>query len=223
MEIIKTTLLTNKLEETYLFYKDLLDFDILEKKASLFSIQCGASILEFVEVNQADNPFYHFAFDIPSNSIQEAKIWLKKRVTLLKEEGKDEISFEGFDSTSIYFEDPSGNIVEFIERKFNPESEEDFSSDSIQRISEMSLVVDDKLKTADFLEEIGIYSLGHAKIKESGLSFMTDNQTNVFLLLVNEKRTWLFSEKQSSVFEQIIELESGHCIGIDQNGEFFSQ
>src|SRR5690606_29509608 len=79
-----------------------------------FTISVGDTAVTFIKAPLNQSPFYHFAFDIPSDQFEEAKTWTKGNVKLLKEQGEDEVYFEGIDAKSIYFEDPAGNIAEFI-------------------------------------------------------------------------------------------------------------
>ncbi|MBO0479531.1 hypothetical protein ABQD64_03725 [Vagococcus fluvialis] len=55
----------------------------------------------------------------------------------------------------------------------------------------------------------------NSEVKIDGLSFMTDQENKVFILLVNPGRKWLFSEKKSKIFEQEIILDSGLILKID--------
>ena len=222
MEIIQTRLQTNYLKENLHFYETVLGFQIENQTETSFEVIVGISKVIFEASELAEAPYYHFAFDIPTGSLLEAKQWLSKRVTLSLEDGKDQITFGNSGCTSVYFEDASGNIVEFIERsKTSPELEGVFDSSSILKISEMSLVVPNKLKVAEQLIQSGLQSMFNSDITEDGLSFMTDTENKVFVLLVNLERKWLFSEKKSKVFKQEILLDSGIILGMDDNNHFY--
>lgn len=216
MEIVKTRLLTNFFNETLDFYQTKLGFTIKNQTATTFEVEIGKDLIEFTESHLEEAPFYHFAFDIPAGSFEEAKQWLQRKVNLSTEGGNDQITFDILDSSSVYFEDPSGNIVEFIERrKTNPKSDVEFSAKSIQGISEMSFIVDKKLEVANELLNYDIKGMFNSEVKADGLSFMTDQENKVFILLVNPGRKWLFSEKKSKMFEQEIVLDSGLILKID--------
>lgn len=217
MEIVKARLLTNFFNETLDFYQTKLGFTIKNQTATTFEVEIGKDLIEFTESHLEEAPFYHFAFDIPAGSFEEAKQWLQRKVDLSTEGGNDQITFDILDSSSVYFEDPSGNIVEFIERrKTNPKSNVEFSAKSIQGISEMSFIVDEKLEVANDLLNYGIRGMFNSGVKADGLSFMTDQENKVFILLVNPGRKWLFSEKKSKMFEQEIVLDSGLILKIDR-------
>lgn len=216
MRIAKARLLTNFFNETLDFYQTKLGFTIKNQTATTFEVEIGKDLIEFAESHLEEAPFYHFAFDIPAGSFEEAKQWLQRKVDLSTEGGNDQITFDILDSSSVYFEDSSGNIVEFIERrKTNPKSDVDFSAKSIQGISEMSFIVDEKLEVANELLNYGIREMFNSEVKADGLSFMTDQENKVFILLVNPGRKWLFSEKKSKMFEQEIVLDSGLVLKID--------
>ena len=216
MEIVKASLLTNFFNETLDFYQTKLGFTIKNQTATTFEVKIGRDLIEFTESHLEEAPFYHFAFDIPAGSFEEAKQWLQRKVDLSTEGGNDQITFDILDSSSVYFEDPSGNIVEFIERrKTNPKSDVEFSAKSIQGISEMSFIVDKKLEVANELLNYDIKGMFNSEVKADGLSFMTDQENKVFILLVNPGRKWLFSEKKSKMFEQEIVLDSGLILKID--------
>ncbi|MBO0428944.1 hypothetical protein JZO82_07230 [Vagococcus fluvialis] len=216
MEIVKTRLLTNFFNETLDFYQTKLGFTIKNQTATTFEVKIGKDLIEFTESHLEEAPFYHFAFDIPAGSFEEAKQWLQRKVDLSTEGGNDQITFDILDSSSVYFEDPSGNIVEFIERrKTNPKSDVEFSAKSIQGVSEMSFIVDEKLEVANELLNYDIKGMFNSEVKADGLSFMTDQENKVFILLVNPGRKWLFSEKKSKMFEQEIVLDSGLVLKID--------
>lgn len=217
MRIAKASLLTNFFNETLDFYQTKLGFTIKNQTATTFEVEIGKDLIEFTESHLEEAPFYHFAFDIPAGSFEEAKQWLQRKVDLSTEGSNDQIIFDILDSSSVYFEDPSGNIVEFIERrKTNPKSDVDFSAKSIQGISEMSFIVDEKLEVANELLNYGIRGMFNSEVKADGLSFMTDQENKVFILLVNPGRKWLFSEKKSKMFEQEIVLDSGLVLKIDR-------
>lgn len=217
MEIVKARLLTNFFNETLDFYQTKLGFTIKNQTATTFEVEIGNNLIEFTESHLEEAPFYHFAFDIPAGSFEEAKQWLQRKVDLSTEGGNDQITFDILDSSSVYFEDSSGNIVEFIERrKTNPKSDVEFSAKSIQGISEMSFIVDKKLEVANELLNYDIKGMFNSEVKADGLSFMTDQENKVFILLVNPGRKWLFSEKKSKMFEQEIVLDSGLVLKIDR-------
>jgi len=64
------------------FYKEVLEMDVI-KSGSGITITVGETKLIFEEAAENENPFYHFAFNIPSNKFEQAYEWVKQKVELL--------------------------------------------------------------------------------------------------------------------------------------------
>lgn len=222
MEILHAVLQTNKLDETKQFYSQTLGCTVDEETATSFRVKLGKSALTFRTERNSDAPYYHFALDIPPNQFLAAKQWAKERVALLTENGADEIEFTSIVAKSIYFEDPSGNIVEFIARQHdNRASDAPFSAASIRQISEMSFVVLEKIAVAKQLATYGIVERDNGDISPDGLTFMNDGKSSVYILVVSPNRRWLFSQKVSQVFPVEMTLGSGGVLGVNDEGAFY--
>jgi catechol 2,3-dioxygenase-like lactoylglutathione lyase family enzyme len=222
MEIKLLILQTNKLQIMKEFYTQNLGFSISEESANSFQIQLGTSSLEFTNENVVGEPYYHFAFNIPSNQFQEAKEWLKEKTPLILEDGEDEANFSNLPAHACYFEDPAGNIVELIARyNVNPNSKSPFSVNSILNISEIGLIVNDAPMVGEKFKEINIFERDNDPIANSNLSFMQENNNGVFILLTSVGRRWLFSEKKSEIFPMKILLDNQLVVGVDIEHEFF--
>lgn len=220
MHIESITIYSDALEATRNFYRDTLEFPILKESETYFTIQISSTVFTFRQAPPEENPFYHFAFDVPSNQFEEAKNWINERVSLLTDEGQDEVYFHTIDAKSIYFEDPSGNVVEWICRLTDsPASSKPFHPALLQKASEMSLVVHDKLNAAKQLESIRVYSRDHQPVPAEGLTFMGEREDAVYLLLVPENRGWYFSDKSSVVYPLLIQLTDA-SIEITNSGKF---
>ncbi|MEB3052578.1 MULTISPECIES: VOC family protein [Bacillus] len=217
MLISRVTLYSNALEEMKDFYLNKLDFQLLHSSEMSFSIQVGESELEFRKNNLNSKPFYHFAFNIPSNQFSEAKEWAKKKVVLNVEDGEDEVYFSRSNAHSFYFMDPAGNIVEFISRHTtSPESNEPFSVHSILNVSEMSMTTDQVLAVGNQLIEYGI-SVRDGEALSDGFHFMGEN--GVYLLLGPSGRRCFFSALDAEVHPLLIEIDSEKQIEINRQGE----
>ena len=218
MNIQNVTMYASNFEQTKQFYLTHLAFPSASEDENSFSILVGQTTITLHKALEGDTPFYHFAFNVPSNQFDEAKAWAKSKVTLSTEEGDDEVYFDNIDAKSIYFEDPAGNIVEFICRLSDATaSDEPFSSASLQKMSEMSLVVRNKLEASTLLQGVGIFNRSDEEILPIGLTFMGDRADATYLLLVNEGRTWYFSTKPSMSYPLSITLTNGALISIDDN------
>lgn len=214
------TIYSAALETTRKFYRDTLDFPIVEESDEFFTLEIGSTLFSIRQAPLGETPFYHFALDVPSNQFEHAKNWLKERVSLLTDEGHDEVYFQTIDAKSIYFEDPSGNIVEWICRLSDATPcTEPFHPKLLQTVSEMSLVVHEKLAAAEQLETFGVVSRDHQPVPAEGLTFMGEREDAVYLLLVPENRGWYFSDKLSVVHPLSLRLQ-GASIEITNSGKF---
>ncbi|WP_341202513.1 serine hydrolase [Planomicrobium okeanokoites] len=213
----KVTLYTNKLNEVKGFYEYQLGFRIVEEDEFSFMLAIGESQLIFRE---SDRPaFYHFAFNIPGNQFTLAKGWASSRVELNRQEGMDEIYYSNFDADAFYFEDPAGNIVEFLGRR-NTDRMGNFTVDSLLNISEVSITTAHVAEVGKQIEDMDIPVRGNKGIDPASLNFL--GQGAAFILLVAPKRTWYFSKKKSEVHPVSIELTDGRQIDIDDGGHFRS-
>ncbi|MEQ2529305.1 VOC family protein [Bacillaceae bacterium CLA-AA-H227] len=201
MEIKSVILQSNHIEKMKQFYVERFGFPLINEDENSFRIVVGTSELEFTSQQVEGNPYYHFAFNIPSNLFAEAKEWVKERVTLNIDFDNDEIYFSNFSAYSLYFSDPAGNIVELIARQSLAEvGEGPFSIKSIMNISEIGLTVDDAIDTCNRLMEIGIHEREHGDLTSTSLNFMGEMSKGVFIIVNQPGRRWIFSDKKSAIF-----------------------
>ena len=153
MKIKELIIYTDKLNEQLDFYVHGLGIQLLNRTSHSGSLKIGSSILTF-KLKESVTP-YHFAFNIPSNTEEEALIWLKKRVQILTFDDNEIIDFPSWNARSIYFYDKDLNIVEFISRKnLKIHNEAKFSSRLILNISEVGLATIQIEKTYTELNKI---------------------------------------------------------------------
>lgn len=218
MRLFKHVILyTDKLNEMKNFYTNILGLSVIMSYDNCFTIQVGSSSLSFKQSTL--HATYHFAFNIPGNKVKDAKQWLLGRVELNREDGNDEIYYPSFDADAIYFEDPAGNIVEFIGRR-NRNDAAKFTASSLIDISEMSITTPFVSETAKRLNEFGIHSRNQNPIKPDSLNFLGEGDT--FIILVPPYRRWYFSEKISETFPLEIELDNLRKITVDSKGIIIS-
>ncbi len=221
MEIKSLTLHSNNLLETKEFYTKTLGFTLVSEDTNYFKIKVGTSILTFTNQDSYNNPFYHFAFNIPSNKYSEAKQWTRDRINLLTENGEDEVEFSHLPAHAFYFYDPSGNIVEFIARYgINQDSDLPFTPESILNISEIGLIVEDAMKTGNKMIKNGINKRDNKPISVKYLNFMGQKRKGIFVILTQPGRKWLFSEKYSAIFPLEIELDNSKILKVNSNKDF---
>src|SRR5690625_3010423 len=188
------TLYTNQLKTLQRFYMNIMELPLSERSEESFTVRVGESLLTF---HQTDVPsFYHFAFNIPGNQFSLIKSWMKNKLTLNRESGRDEVYFPSFDADSMYFEDPAGNIVELIGRRRrdlfgNP------SPASFLNISEVSITTYAMTEVGDRIQDIGIPLRQGAEIDPHSLNFLGRDDT--FIVLVPPGRRWYFSNKKSEI------------------------
>lgn len=149
MTIQELTLLTNNLIETKRFYEERIGFKKIAATTKNISFAIGTSKLIFELTEETLSPKYHFAFNIPTNMINEAISWTLQRTILIKNKNSFIVDFENWKAKAIYFFDNNKNILEFICRQeLNNPTDKQFSIETILSINEIGLVVDQPLKTA---------------------------------------------------------------------------
>jgi len=191
MHIDYLSLRVTNLQKMINFYSTNLGFPILTVGSDYAVFRTGSTVLMFEAVEDPEeetSPYYHFAFDIPNNRLDQAEAWLSERVDLLKHQGETQIPFEDWNARAVYFHDPAGNIVEFIARKnLSNENEDAFSIDSVLRVSEIGWpclmgYVDRDFQLPVWWETEGFQAFG----SETGL-----------ILAVDTERKWLPTDKRA--------------------------
>ena len=142
MKIREVILYTSNIQNQKQFYKSILGFEQFVDSQDKISFRAGNSILTF-EYKEDVKPS-HMAFNIPSNSIYDALIWLRNRTEVLDCDGEKIADFSNWRAKAIYFYDSDKNIMEFIAReRIDIESDVAFTADAILSISEMAIATDD--------------------------------------------------------------------------------
>lgn len=208
MKIQSLKLLTNNLEKQRIFYTEIIELPLLNDSTDSFTIIAGTSHLTFDrQTNVDENPFYHFAFDIPGNKVDESIAWLNsKGISLnLLPQDKYQIYSKTWNATSIYFYDHAGNIVEFIARhSSNHSSNVPFAAGSLLNISEIGLAVHDVSSTKELLQSH--FSIEGYKNYHNSFAAVGDEQ-GLFILSAH-KRVWLGSSKQANIYKTEVVIES---------------
>ena len=186
MKIEEITLFTNQIEKQKLFYQEVVDFDLVFDSEEKITFKTGKSLLSF-EYKETVNSA-HFAFNIPSNKIDEALLWLQKRVAILPD-GENLISnFESWNAKAIYFYDADKNIVEFIARKdLNQNSVEQFTAKEIISISEIAMVTTNLSPLYEAISRIKPISIFDGNINRF---CALGNHDGLFILIDKTVKTW---------------------------------
>jgi catechol 2,3-dioxygenase-like lactoylglutathione lyase family enzyme len=144
MRIAALSLRTRHLDELKAFYGDKLGLSLLAESPQSVTFGVGATQLTFARSTGAGDPTYHFAFNIPSRTISEAKAWLSSRVPLLDQAGEDQFHSESWNADIIYFRDPAGNIGELIARHtLSDDMPGPFGAEHLLCVSEIGLPTPD--------------------------------------------------------------------------------
>ena len=147
------------------FYGKTLDLRLLDEKGDRFTVEAGESRITFISSTETVGgkaPFYHFAFNIPENKILKALEWQKARTPLLAIPERNRaagyppevVDYAHWNAHSIFFLDPAGNIVEYIARHDLKNGDTgSFGWPDILYVSELALVVDDVVATAETVKK----------------------------------------------------------------------
>ena len=127
-KIVETSIYSSNLEKMKEFYVDKLGLEFVSEhigrhiflktdKNMLLIFNQGVTAAEKETSHGASTPpsMVHIAFEIESDEYEQAKHLLEKNNIHIEKE----IAWENnIKSRSIYFRDPSGNLVEFITRNY---------------------------------------------------------------------------------------------------------
>ncbi|GJM61058.1 VOC family protein [Persicobacter diffluens] len=210
MQIHRLKLFCSELPAQLSFYEHM-GFE-LRREGSLMEMKAGWTQLIFQE--QVGAPYYHFAFLIPRGRIQAALEFVKQKgIGLLPFEASEIIEFTN--GRAIYFYDPAGNIVEFIERPgFAASVKGAFSLTEVLGVNEVGLPSEDPLALAQYLQTtFGIKPIAPESFRPN-FCWVGDHQG--VMICVKAGRNWLPTTKPSVVND--LELE-----WIDSGGRFLAK
>lgn len=207
MNILEIQLLSNDISQTKKFYHEILGMEILHTDESSLKFSAGLSTLIFKKTDK-QNPFYHFAFNIPANKFEEAYTWASERVQLLPVTPNNAVAdFKNWNAKAFYFYDNNQNIVEFIARfDLDNDSHKPFDGSSIFSISEIGIVTDNaKLYSEKMLEK---YDLNFFFKQPPQDDFAAIGDDNGLFIVVNDKRNWYPTNKPSGKYWTAIKMEN---------------
>jgi catechol-2,3-dioxygenase len=217
MKITNLELHTQNLYEMKKFYTEVLELPLLEDTIDRFSVAAGETILSF-HLSEKKHQ-YHFAFNIPNNKLNTAIQWLTSRVNLIPYEDEHVIHFESWNADSLYFEDPSGNILEFIARyNLHNKKQGSFSYLDILNISEIGLPVDNVLKMVDSMSS----SFGVTTWRPPSETFSTIGDENGLIIAVSKGRKWFMSEIIAEYHPLKMNIETGETQELSHEGYIFT-
>lgn len=113
MKIDQLNLYSTQIDDQWQFYKGILGLPCDRIADQTFRVNTLHTQLEFQ--HSGPEQYYHFAFLLPTGTMHEAITYLESRgIELLMLDGEKIVHFNP--GQAIYFKDPDGNIVEWIER-----------------------------------------------------------------------------------------------------------
>ena len=211
MLIRELILQTKHIDELYAFYKNVLQFEIIKTSSKTALIKAGKTRLIFEEASNPESPFYHVAFNIPSNKIEEAFEWLKDKVQILWiEEYKSYIAeFTNWNARSVYFLDVAGNIIEFIARSdLHDAVAESFSSAHLRNISETGIVFEAERFDESVHNLMQQYQLEYFSKQPPLKHFRAIGNDEGLFIIVPEQRNWYPTNIACKIFPLSIVFEN---------------
>lgn len=197
------------------FYTKILGFQSLSASAEAFEVQVGDTRLAFHTTHLVGKkPFYHFAFNIPTNKVEEAAAWLVAQgITPLQipvdtdEEPTVIAEFENWNARAVYFHDPAGNIVEFIARLDSKYmSLKPFTPQSVISVSEIGLAcANAKTYAAELREKYDLTSFTKGTNTDVFWALGADN--GLFVLSATS-RNWFPTDTQVQHFPMKIAFKN---------------
>lgn len=197
MKITEIQLLTDRMEETIYFYRDILGLSVIITENKVTKFSAGASVLTFHQ-SYNNSPVYHFAFNIPKNQFNEALHWAASKFQLIQITASGSVAdFQSWNAKAFYFYDNNHNIVEFIARfDLDNDSQQPFDGSSVCSISEMGLVVKDPKTFAAKL--MAAYHLAFFEKQLPKEDFIAMGNDEGLLIIVSENRVWYPTDNRSA-------------------------
>jgi hypothetical protein len=188
MLVKRLELLTSDLIAQRDFFANVLELPSHLESDSLL-VKAGKTDVVFNQAPPNWEGAYHFCFNIPENQFVYAKAWLSARIPLVKDD-KDNDQFQSrtWNSSSIYFKDTAGNILEFITRHDQQNAiHAPFNSAQILQVSEIGLASQDVVAFANEL----CTKLGVSVYKQEPKDDFTPiGDEDGLLILPVENRIW---------------------------------
>lgn len=194
------------------FYANVLELPVHLEGDSLL-VKAGKTDLIFNQAPSGWTGAYHFCFNIPENQFPHAKAWISSRIPLLKDDrGNNEFPSESWNSTSLYFKDTAGNILEFIARHDQKNSvNSPFNSGQILQVSEIGLASKNVIAFAEELcAKLGV----SVYRQEPNETFTPIGDEDGLFILPIEGRIWY---PQTGVPAQMLDVN----VAVEVNGKSF--
>lgn len=209
MHLLQIELLTDSLSNTETFYSYVLGFRVLDKSEGHISFKAGSSILRF-NLAKHSKAYYHFAFNIPCNQLENAFKCIKEKAELIPVTPDSFYAdFSNWHAKSFYFYDNNRNILELIAR-YDLKDEvyvEHYNVNQISCISEIGIVCRNLDKECSNLMEV--YGFTYFDMQPPLENFKVLGDNNGLLILSSHGRNWYPTEIVAENFETKVKLKKG--------------
>lgn len=174
------------------FYGEQLGLPCRKVREDLLRVTCGENRL-WLHASPGRKVFYHFAFLIPTGSLEWAIAFAKEhKLKILYNKGEIITHFDK--GRAVYFEDADRNIAEFIERPLvDYPGKRHFQISDLIKINEIGCPSPEPLRLAETLcEEYGIVPMARQRF-DDGFCWVGDHEGVILVPKVG--RHWLPTER----------------------------
>jgi catechol 2,3-dioxygenase-like lactoylglutathione lyase family enzyme len=149
MRIRQLTIATGNLEGQAAFYGERLGLPV-ERDDDAVEVRLRDSTIRFERAAPGLDARYHFAINVPADSIHAAVAWLRERAEPLAFDGDPVRTDVG--AGCVYFLDTAGNVVELIASPHIEADGGEFGPSSLIEIAEIGIAAADVGTTSAALE-----------------------------------------------------------------------
>lgn len=185
MRIRQLTIATGDLEGQAAFYGERLGLPV-SRDGDAIRVRLRDSTIRFERAAPGLDARYHFAINVPRESIHAAVAWLRERQEPLSFDGDPVRTDVG--AGSVYFLDAAGNVAELIASPYIEGDGTPFGSESLIEIGEVGIAAADVVATSAAVEEAfgqGVFW----RDDESGLIAVGDRHAVVIVAPIG--RGWI--------------------------------
>jgi catechol 2,3-dioxygenase-like lactoylglutathione lyase family enzyme len=150
MRIRQLTIATGELDGQAVFYGERLGLPVGRDEKGI-EVRLRDSTIRFERAGPDLDARYHFAINVPGDSIEAAVAWLGERAEVLSFDGDPVRTDVGVGC--VYFLDPAGNVVELIASPHIEGVGERFGSESLIEVAEIGIAAADVDATAAAVQE----------------------------------------------------------------------
>ena len=218
MEIIELQLLSGDLKKTEDFYTHTLGLPLAAQTPLTISFTAGNTRLTFMK-SDGQFPYYHFAFNIPVNQLDEAFEFISAKIPVIEVTPGSKIAdFDTWNARSFYFFDPNGNILEFIVRYgLEKNSAHPFTGTSILGVSEIGIPVKDVVSLSEQMKSA--CQLEYFSRQPVKNNFAAIGDDHGLLIFVEEGRNWYPTNEPAKPFKSKIKIRHQEEVHEIQVGE----